>query len=230
MNLHVDSNTRAKGAPASAGLVALRNTYGLLACSLLLAVPGAWFGVNLRVTEGVTGTIALIVLLLGGFGFSMLIRRAWHTRAALPVLGAFTFLAGLMLSLTLVRWLGFYNTGNALMIAFASASAVLFAAAAATSVFGRAPAPSIELVLGVVMLALVAAVAEQLLRSSTQVIALSILVGGLLGAAVLHERRRLARDEVLLSPAAQTVGVYLGLFTAFRSLSVLLGRTGGERT
>jgi FtsH-binding integral membrane protein len=229
MNLPIDTSTPVSDAPEAAGFVLLRNTYGLLAISLLPAVFGAWVGINLRVTEGITGATALIVLLLGGFGFSLLIRQVHHTRFALPVLWAFTFFTGLMLSLTLVRWLGFYTTGNTLMTAFAGAAALLFAAAATTRVLRRALPPVVETVLGVAVIALVIGAAELLLRSSTQVIVWSAVVGGALGAIVLHERRCLAQEERSLSAATATVGVFLGLFTAFRSLSPLVGRTGEER-
>lgn len=228
MNLPIDTSTPARDAPEAAGLVVLRNTYGLLAISLLPAVFGAWIGINLRVTEGITGAIALMVLLLGGFGFNLLIRQLQLNRWALPAVWVFTFFTGLMLSLTLVGWLGFYTTGNALMLAFACAALMLFAAAVTTRLLGRAPSPAVEAVLGAVVIALVIGVAELVLRSSTQVIVWSAMVGGVLGAVVLRERRCLDLENAS-PPGAATVGVYLGLFTAFRSLSPLLGRRGRRR-
>lgn len=229
MILPIDPSLPPGNAMQAAGQLVLSTTYGWLAISLLPAVVGAWIGVNLRVTDGITGAVALMVLLLGGFGFRLLILQVQHTRLALPAVWAFTFFTGLMLSLTLVGWLGFYTTGNALMLAFAAAAVMLFSAAASTRVFGRALPAVAEAALGAVVIAGVIGVAELLLRSSTQVIVWSAMVGGALGAVVLHERRRLAGEVVSLPAAAATVCVFLGLFTAFRSLSPLLGRAGEER-
>ncbi|PKO68013.1 MAG: hypothetical protein CVU22_09675 [Betaproteobacteria bacterium HGW-Betaproteobacteria-16] len=230
MILPIDPSSPLVSATQSAGHLVLSSIYGWLAVSLLPAVFGAWIGVNLRVTEGITGAAALIVLLLGGFGFSLLIRQVQHSRFVLPAVWAFTFFTGLMLSLTLVPWLGFYTTGNTLMMAFAGAAVLLFAAAATTRVLRRAPPPVVEAALGVVVVALVIGFAWLLLRSNIQMIVWSALLGGALGAVMLHERRRLARGEEASLPASTaTVDVFLSLFTAFRSLSPLLGRTGEER-
>jgi hypothetical protein len=169
-----------------------------------------------------------MVLLLGGFGFSLLIQKFKSVRYALLAVWAFTFYTGLMLSLTLVGWLGFYTTGNALMLAFTAAAFMLFAAAVTTRLLGRAPSPVIEVALGAVGIALVIGAAELASRSSTEVIVWSAMVGGALGAVVLHERRCLDLEDAS-QPAGATVGVFLGLFTAFRSLSPLLGRTGEKR-
>lgn len=229
MILPIDPSLPPGSATQAAVHLVLSSTYGWLAISLLPAVFGAWIGVNLRVTEGITGAAALMVLLLGGFGFRLLIQQVQPTRLALPAVWAFTFFTGLMLSLTLVPWLGFYTTGNSLMMAFACAAVMLFAAAATTRVLGRALPAVVEAALGAVVIAGFIGVAELLSRSSTQVVVWSAMLGGLLGVVVLHERRRLACEEVSLSSVAATVGVFLGLFTAFRSLSPLLGRTGEER-
>jgi modulator of FtsH protease len=229
MILPIDPSSPLVGATQAAGHLVLSSIYGWLAISLLPAVFGAWIGVNLRVTEGITGPIALMVLLLGGFGFRLLMQKVRSARYALLAVWAFTFCTGLMLSLALVGWLGFYTTGNALMLAFATASTMLFAAALTTRLFRRAPSPVAEAVLGAVAIALVIGAAELVLRSSTQVIVWSAIVGGSLGAVVLHERRRLEPEDAA-PPAAATVGVFLGLFTAFRGLSPLLGRTGEQRS
>jgi modulator of FtsH protease len=228
MILPIDPSSPLVGATQAAGHLVLSSIYGWLAISLLPAVFGAWIGVNLRVTEGITGPIALMVLLLGGFGFCLLMQKVRSARYALLAVWAFTFYTGLMLSLTLVGWLGFYTTGNALMLAFTAAAFMLFAAAVTTRLLGRAPSPVIEVALGAVVIALVIGAAELASRSSTEVIVWSAMVGGALGAVVLHERRCLDLEDAS-QPAAATVGVFLGLFTAFRSLSPLLGRTGEKR-
>ena len=47
----------------------LRNTYWLLALSLLPTVLGAWLGVATGITQSLRGGVGLIVFMVGAFGF-----------------------------------------------------------------------------------------------------------------------------------------------------------------
>ena len=78
----------------------LRNTYWLLALSLIPTVLGAWLGVATGMTRALTGGVGLIVFMVGAFGFMFAIEKTKHSAAGVPVLLAFTFFMGLMLS----RW------------------------------------------------------------------------------------------------------------------------------
>ena len=85
----------------------LRNTYWLLALSLLPTVLGAWIGVATGITAGLTGFMGLIVFMVGAFGFMFAIEKTKHSAAGVPVLLAFTFFMGLMLSRMIAMVLGF---------------------------------------------------------------------------------------------------------------------------
>ncbi|MBP6395826.1 MAG: Bax inhibitor-1 family protein, partial [Giesbergeria sp.] len=76
----------------------LRNTYWLLALSLLPTVLGAWIGVATGITQSLRGGLGLIVFMGGAFGFMYAIEKTKHSAAGVPVLLAFTFFMGLMLS------------------------------------------------------------------------------------------------------------------------------------
>src|SRR5436309_6447923 len=76
----------------------LRNTYWLLALSLIPTVLGAWLGVATGITAGLTGGMGLIVFLGGAFGLIFAIEKTKNSAAGIPVLLAFTFFMGLMLS------------------------------------------------------------------------------------------------------------------------------------
>ena len=76
----------------------LRNTYWLLALSLLPTVAGAWLGVSTGITRSLSGGLGLIVFLGGAFGFMYAIEKTKNSAAGVPVLLAFTFFMGLMLS------------------------------------------------------------------------------------------------------------------------------------
>ena len=87
----------------------LRNTYWLLALSLLPTVAGAWLGVATGITQALTGGLGLIVFMGGAFGFIFAIEKTKNSAAGVPVLLAFTFFMGLMLSRMIGTILGFKN-------------------------------------------------------------------------------------------------------------------------
>src|SRR6185437_7838238 len=85
----------------------MRNTYWLLALSLLPTVLGAWLGVTTGITRGLTGGIGLMLFLGIAFGFMFAIEKTKNSAAGVPVLLAFTFFMGLMLSQLLTAILHF---------------------------------------------------------------------------------------------------------------------------
>ena len=70
---------------------------------------GAWLGVATGITRGLTGGMGLIVFLGGAFGFMFAIEKTKNSAAGVPVLLAFTFFMGLMLSRLIAMVLGFKN-------------------------------------------------------------------------------------------------------------------------
>ncbi|MCC2675594.1 MAG: hypothetical protein K0R58_2541, partial [Ramlibacter sp.] len=75
----------------------LRNTYWLLALSMIPTVLGAWVGVSTGITRSLTGGLGLVVFLGGAFGFMYAIQKTKDSAAGVGVLLAFTFFMGLML-------------------------------------------------------------------------------------------------------------------------------------
>ena len=102
----------------------LRNTYWLLALSLLPTVLGAWLGVATGITQSLSGGLGLIVFLGGAFAFIFAIEKTKNSAAGVPVLLAFTFFMGLMLSRLIAMVLGFKNGPELIMTAFGLAVAV----------------------------------------------------------------------------------------------------------
>lgn len=87
----------------------LRNTYWLLALSMVPTVLGAWLGVATGITQSLRGGVGLIVFLGGAFGFMFAIEKTKNSAAGVPVLLGFTFFMGLMLSRLIGMVLGFKN-------------------------------------------------------------------------------------------------------------------------
>ena len=71
----------------------MRNTYWLLALSLLPTVLGAWLGVATGITASLTGGLGLIVFMAGAFGFMFAIEKTKNSASGVPVLLGFTFLS-----------------------------------------------------------------------------------------------------------------------------------------
>ena len=104
--LNLDQGYLASGAERNK---VLRNTYWLLALSLVPTVLGAWIGVATGITMALTGGIGLIVFLGGAFGFMYAIEKTKNSAAGVPVLLAFTFFMGLMLSVAVCGCAGHHG-------------------------------------------------------------------------------------------------------------------------
>src|SRR3954468_13911856 len=115
----------------------LRNTYWLLALSLLPTVLGAWLGVATGITRSLTGGLGLIVFLGGAFGLIFAIEKTKNSAAGVPVLLGFTFFMGLMLSRMISMVLGYSNGASLVMTAFAGTAGVMFVMASVATVIKR---------------------------------------------------------------------------------------------
>ena len=206
----------------------LRNTYALLALSMVPTVMGAWLGVATGITAGLTGFLGLIVFLGGAFGFMFAIEKTKNSAAGVPVLLAFTFFMGLMLSRLIANVLGFSNGASLIMTAFGGTAAIFFGMASLSTVIKRDLSNMGKfLFIGVIML-LVAGIANVFLQSSALMITLSVIAIGIFSAFILYDLKRV-QDGEETNYITATLGVYLSLFNVFQSLLSLLGIFGGER-
>ena len=110
----------------------LRNTYWLLALSMVPTVLGAWVGVQTGIASAMSPGIGLVVFLVGAFGFMYAIEKTKNSAAGVPVLLAFTFFMGLMLARLLGVVLGLKNGSGLIMTAFAG-TGVIFLGMASVS-------------------------------------------------------------------------------------------------
>ena len=63
----------------------LRNTYWLLALSMVPTVLGAWLGVATGIAAAMSPGISLVVFLAGAFGFIFAIEKTKNSAAGVPV-------------------------------------------------------------------------------------------------------------------------------------------------
>jgi modulator of FtsH protease len=214
-------------APAEQRNRVLRNTYWLLALSMLPTVLGAWVGVSTGITRAMTPGIGLIVFLAGAFGFMFAIEKTKNSAAGVPVLLGFTFFMGLMLSRLVGTVLGMANGAGLVMTAFAGTGAIFLGMAMLSSVIKRdLSAMGKWLFIGAVML-LVAGIANIFIQSSALMITMSVVAIGIFSAFILHDLKRV-QDGQETNYISATLGVYLSIYNVFQSLLMLLGIFGGR--
>ena len=205
----------------------LRNTYALLALSMIPTVAGAWLGLATGLAASMGGMLAMIVFMLGAVGLIFAIEKYRNSSAAVPLLLAFTFFMGLMLSRLLGFVLGMHNGTGLVMTAFAGTATIFFGMAALSSVIKRdLSAMGKWLFIGAVML-LVAGIANMFIQSSALMITMSVMAIGIFSAFVLHDLKRV-QDGLETNYVIATLGVYLSLYNVFQNLLVLLGVFGGR--
>ncbi|TSE28417.1 Modulator of FtsH protease YccA [Tepidimonas thermarum] len=206
----------------------LRNTYWLLALSLVPTVLGAWIGISTGITAALTGPIGLIVFLAGAFGFMFAIERTKHSATGVAVLLAFTFFMGLMLSRLLAAVLDFANGAQLVMTAFGGTAAVFFVMANMATIVKRDLDGLAEwLFFGAIVL-LVGGIINVFVGSTAFMAALSVMAIGIFSAFLLVDLKRIV-DGGETNYITATLGLYLSLFNIFQSLLALLGIFGGER-
>jgi len=206
----------------------LRNTYWLLALSMLPTVLGAWVGVATGITAGLTGFMGLIVFLGGAFAFMFAIEKTKNSAAGVPMLLAFTFFMGLMLSRLVATVLGLSNGANLIMTAFGGTAIIFFGMASLSGIIKRDLSNMGKfLFIGAVMV-LVAGVANVFLQSGALMITLCVLAIGIFSAFILYDLKRV-QDGHETNYITATLGVYLSVFNVFQSLLALLGIAGGDR-
>ncbi len=205
----------------------LRNTYWLLALSMVPTVLGAWVGVQTGLAAAMSPVVSLVVFLVGAFGLMYLIEKNKNSAAGVPLLLGFTFFMGLMLSRLVGAVLGLNNGVSLIMTAFAGTGAIFFAMATLSSVIKRDLAPMGKfLYIGAVML-LVALIANIFIQSSALMITLSVLGMGIFTAFILWDLKRV-RDGQETNYITATLGVYLSLYNVFQFMLSLLGIGGSS--
>lgn len=205
----------------------LRNTYWLLALSMVPTVLGAWLGVATGIASAMSPGISMVVFLAGAFGFMFAIEKTKNSAMGVPVLLAFTFFMGLMLSRLVGTVLGLSNGASLVMTAFAGTGAVFLGMATLSSVIKRdLSAMGKWLFIGAIVL-LVVGIANFFIQSSALMMTLSVLAIGIFSAFILYDLKRV-RDGEETNYISATLGVYLSIYNVFQSLLMLLGLTSGR--
>jgi modulator of FtsH protease len=206
----------------------LRNTYWLLALSLVPTVLGAWVGVTTGVMARMGVGVSTMIFLVGAFGLMFAIEKFKNTGTGVALLLGFTFFMGLMLSRLLSAVLGLANGASLIMMAFGGTAVVFFAMASlATAIKRDLSGMGKFLFIGAIML-LVAGLLNLFFQSSALMITLSVIAIGLFSAFMLYDLKRVL-DGGETNYVTATLAIYLDMYNVFQSLLALLGIFGGER-
>jgi modulator of FtsH protease len=206
----------------------LRNTYWLLALSMLPTVLGAWLGVSTGITQSLSGGMGLVVFLGGAFAFMFAIEKTKNSAAGVPVLLAFTFFMGLMLSRMIAMVLGFKNGADLVMTAFAGTAGVFFVMASLATVIKRDLSGMGKWLFVGAMVLMVGGIINVFVGSTAGMLVLSTLAIGIFSAFLLYDIKRIL-DGGETNYISATLALYLSVFNIFQSLLALLGIMGGDR-
>jgi FtsH-binding integral membrane protein len=208
----------------------LRNTYWLLALSMLPTMVGAWVGMQLNFFALFAGSPIMAPLLMFGvmiaalFGVTALRNSAW----GVPALFGFTFIAGLMLAPILTVALGFRNGGQLVGLAGGMTAAIFFAMAGIATVSKR----DFSFLGKFLFVGLVILIVASLGNLFFQVPALSLTISAvavlIFSMYLLHDVSNIVRGGETNYITA-TLNLFLDLFNIFISLLNILLAFAGQR-
>jgi len=206
----------------------LRNTYWLLALSMLPTVLGAWIGISTGILASMGTGMSMIVFFAGAYGLMFVIEKTKDSSTGVAALLAFTFFMGLMLSRLLAAVLGFKNGGSLIMTAFAGTGAIFFAMASLATVIKRDLSGMGKFLFIGAIIIMVAGIVNAFVQSSALMLTLLVLCMAVFSAFMLYDIKRVV-DGGETNYISATLAIYLDLYNVFQSLLSLLGIFGGER-
>ncbi len=206
----------------------LRNTYALLALSMIPTVLGAWVGVTTGVMAAMGNGLSMVLFLVGAFGFMYAIEKTKESGTGVVVLLAFTFFMGLMLSRMLAMILGFKNGSSLIMMAFGGTAGVFFAMASLATVIKRDLTNMGKFLFVGAGVVPIAGVINVFVQSSALMLTLSVICVGLFSAFMLYDIKRVL-DGGETNYISATLAIYLDIYNVFQSLLAIFGLAGGER-
>lgn len=208
----------------------LRNTYLLLAVTLIPTIVGAAIGTSLfdftiLRSSPIIATIAIIAVF---YGWIYMIERNKDSSLGLYLLLGFTFCMGLLLGPLLQKTLGFRNGGQLVMMAAAGTAGVFFVLSGIAANAKRDFSFLNKFIMVgfiVIMLAVVANIFLQMPAISLALCGAFIIFSS---AVILWQINSIVRGGETNYISA-TLTLYVSVYNIFTSLLQLLGIIGGDR-
>lgn len=208
----------------------LRNTYWLLAASLVPTVLGAWVGMQLGFSWFAGSPLIGVLLFLGiAFGFFYAIEKTKNSVVGVYLLLGFTFFMGLMLSRLVGIAVGLSNGVQLIGVAGAGTAAVFFGMASIASTTKRDLSNMGKFLMIGVILLIVASIANIWLQMPALMLTISALAVAIFSLFLLYDLNRIVTGGETNYISA-TLAVYLSVYNIFSNLLVLLmSLFGGNR-
>jgi modulator of FtsH protease len=205
----------------------LRNTYALLALSMLPTVLGAWLGVSMGFSlfagSPLIGFVAFMAI---AFGFFFGIEKFKNSSVGVLLLLGFTFFMGLMLSRLIGHALGMSNGAQLISLAFGGTGVVFVGMAALAGTMKRDVSSLGKWLFMGVLVLLVAGVANIWLQMPALMLAVSAMAVLIFSAFILYDIKRIM-DGGETNYVTATLAIYLDVYNVFSSLLQLLMALGG---
>ena len=206
----------------------LRNTYMLLALSLVPTVLGAWLGVQLNFSFLAGNPLIGFMLFMGiAFGFFYAIEKTKDSAWGVAILLGFTFFMGLMLSRMVGRVLGLNNGGTLIATAFGGTAVIFFAMATLAGTIKRDLSGMGKFLMMGVVLLIVASLANIFLQIPALMLTVMVLAIGIFSALLLYDVNRIITGGETNYISA-TLAIYLDIYNIFVNLLALLGITSSD--
>ena len=206
----------------------LRNTYWLLALSMLPTVLGACIGVQTGVFAHLGLGASLLVFFGGAFGLMFAVSHFKNSSAGVFFLLGFTFFMGLMLSNLLGYALGFRNGSSLIMTAFGGTAGVFFGMATLATVVKRDLSGLARFLTIGVWIAIVASVIAMFTHSSAAMLAISAAMMVVFSLLIMIDVKRVL-DGGETNYVMATLAIYLDLYNVFQNMLLLLTSLSGDR-
>ena len=226
MDINNVSDIRAGGVVTSQNRV-LRNTYMLLAATMVPTIAGAALGVSLGFKGFGPWWMNLMVLVGAVMGFTYGVERTKNSGAGVALLLAFTFFMGFWLSVLLGRVLALKDGATLIAYAFGG-TALIFAGMAtiASNIKTSLSSMSKFLWIGFCVI-LLAAIGGIVLQMPALMIACSVLFIGLFSAWIVYDINQIMMGGETNYISA-TMSIYINLFNIFSNLLSVLGLTSRD--
>lgn len=208
----------------------LRNTYYLLSLSMVPTAIGAWLGVQMQFFSMFGGSpiISFIVMMAAMFGFIWGIQRNRNNGLGVALMLGFTFFMGLMLSGILSVALSLSNGSSIIAMAALGTGGIFFGLASYASITKRDFTTMGKTLFIVLMMVIVASVANIFLQMPALAMTISAVCVGLFSMFLLYDLQRVMKGGET-SYVSAALSVYLSLYNIFVNLLQLLMVFAGGR-
>lgn len=229
LNQNLQDTLRSGSTATLTGHRVLRNTYWLLALSMIPTILGSWLGVQMHLNlMGGSPVMGFVIFMATAFGFFYVIEKTKNSGWGVLALLGFTFFMGLMLSRLIEHILGFANGAQLIMTAFGGTAIVFGVMASVATVSKRDFSGLSKWLFAGVLVILVAALANAFLQLPTLQLTISVVAIGIFSAYLLYDVQQIINDGEINYISA-TLKIYLDVYNIFVNLLSILGIFGGDR-